>query len=133
MERKIDLILRLATPVLAPAQFPLISDVRRRRKIYVNERARRGPKVIPVPVTGAWDMFVTRRKACAVAWFLSSVIFEWIFENLLLSKMRRSVRDRHIRGTAIYKDMGIQTQLSAIVQCAKTNVEKGGVVVGPPE
>ena len=30
MERKIDLVLRLATPVLSPAQFPLISDVRRR-------------------------------------------------------------------------------------------------------
>ena len=35
MERKIDLVLRLATPVLGPAQFPLISDVRRRLEIFV--------------------------------------------------------------------------------------------------
>ena len=34
MERKIDLVLRLATPVLSPAQFPLISDVRRRREAF---------------------------------------------------------------------------------------------------
>ena len=36
MERKFDLVLRLATPVLSPAQFPLISDVRRRREFYSN-------------------------------------------------------------------------------------------------
>ena len=37
MQRKRDLVLRLATPVLGPAQVPLISDVRRHRKILKGE------------------------------------------------------------------------------------------------